>query len=170
MRYTTAIDISDELELYRNKQLVLLYFHLCLRSGYHADDRDLYRRSIRVLANDVGITVSACRHALRVLIKHRLVEIMPGHVIKVVKFIEPEVIPKRMKKADVVVDERYRERMEEQQRQEERLQKMRDDLKSGATGPIALLTYLEEKAKNGDAKAKKEVLALRKDLKSQGII
>lgn len=64
MRYTTIVDISQTQDIYRNQNLRLVYLHLCLRSGYHDDDRDKIRISIRKLADEVGLTVSATRHAL----------------------------------------------------------------------------------------------------------
>lgn len=64
MRYTTIVDISQIQDIYRNPNLRLVYLHLCLRSGYHDDDRDKIRISIRKLADEVGLTVSATRHAL----------------------------------------------------------------------------------------------------------
>lgn len=64
MRYTTIVDISQIQDIYRNPNLRLVYLHLCLKSGYHDDDRDKIRISIRKLADEVGLTVSATRHAL----------------------------------------------------------------------------------------------------------
>lgn len=64
MRYTTIVDISQIQDIYRNQNLRLVYLHLSLRSGYHDDDRDKIRISIRKLADEVGLTVSATRHAL----------------------------------------------------------------------------------------------------------
>lgn len=72
MRYTTVIDISDDEQLYRNRNAVLVYLHLSLKAGYHDDDRDICRISIRNLAWQLGITVSAARHALRVLTDRQL--------------------------------------------------------------------------------------------------
>lgn len=67
MRYTTCIDISEYPLLYRNVNVRLVYFHLCLKSGYHDDDRDVYNLSLRRLSQEVGLTLSATRHALHVL-------------------------------------------------------------------------------------------------------
>lgn len=64
MRYTTVVDISQMQDIYRNHNLRLVYLHLVLKSGYHDDDRDRIRISIRNLAAEVGLTVSATRHAL----------------------------------------------------------------------------------------------------------
>lgn len=74
MRYTTVIDISEIPAIYRNSNARLVYLHLALRSGYHDDDRDLVTISIRRLAVDVGLTVSATRHALGQLTAAHLLE------------------------------------------------------------------------------------------------
>lgn len=67
MRYTTIIDISEIQDVYRNKNARLVYLHLALKAGYHDEDRDVLRLSIRTTAWTVGLTVSATRHALAVL-------------------------------------------------------------------------------------------------------
>lgn len=73
MRYTTIIDITEETGVYRNKNARLLYMHLVLKAGYHDDDRDTTRLSIRQMADGAGISVSACRHALKILTDANLV-------------------------------------------------------------------------------------------------
>lgn len=67
MRYTTIIDISEIQEVYRNQNARLVYLHLALKAGYHDEDRDVLKTSIRTTAWKVGLTVSATRHALAVL-------------------------------------------------------------------------------------------------------
>ncbi len=73
MRYTTVIDISDDSTLYRNHNVVLLYLHMCLKCGYHDADRDVLRMSIRQRSAQLGMSVSAVRHALGVLQQHQLI-------------------------------------------------------------------------------------------------
>lgn len=73
MRYTTVIDITDFPQIYRNIHARLVYIHMALKAGYHDDDRDICRISIRSLASDVGITVSATRNALLQLEKSGLI-------------------------------------------------------------------------------------------------
>lgn len=73
MRYTTVIDITDFPQIYRNIHARLVYIHMALKAGYHDDDRDVCRLSIRSLAADVGITVSATRNALLQLEKSGLI-------------------------------------------------------------------------------------------------
>lgn len=170
MRYTTIIDIRDFPEVYSNKNAVLLYLHLCLRAGYHAEDRDIVDISVRRLAVEVGITYSAARHALSVLRKHKLVFVHSSLVLNVCKFVIPTEIPSRSSAKKTIEQERFEEQMrldreEQKKRQDER--KKRDDAQ---LGPLSLLTYLDEKAKGGDQKAKKEAADLRLQLHKQGVI
>lgn len=73
MRYTTLIDISEIPAVYRNINARIVYLHLALKAGYHDDDRDICRLSIRSIAYDSGVTVSAARNALTQLQKAGLV-------------------------------------------------------------------------------------------------
>lgn len=94
MRYTTIIDLRDYPQIYRNKNARLLYLHMVLQSGYHADDRDICTLSIRELAWQVGITVSAARNALQQLSKSKLIERLADKW-RVAKFVMPKDIPAR---------------------------------------------------------------------------
>ena len=73
MRYTTIIDYTEIPAIRRSKNAILLYVHMALRAGWHDEDRDLLDASIRSLAQDAGLTVSATRHALGQLTKARLI-------------------------------------------------------------------------------------------------
>lgn len=86
MRYTTLIDISEVPEVYGNVNARLLYLHMVLKSGYHDEDRDTLRASFRQLAAAVGLTLSATRHALRILGASGLVQ-KEGEVWRVKKWI-----------------------------------------------------------------------------------
>lgn len=110
MRYTTIIDIRESPELYRSQSIRLIYLHLVLRSGYHDNDRDLCKISIRTLAADVGITVSATRHALHVLEKMKMVK-HQGSMYRVRKWVALE---KPSKRKQPRTDEETREREERQ--------------------------------------------------------
>lgn len=72
MRYTTIIDIS-EFPIYKNPNARLVYLHMALKSGYHAEDKDKIKSSIRRIALAVGLTVSATRHALAQLEREKLI-------------------------------------------------------------------------------------------------
>lgn len=79
MRYTTIIDVTEIPDIWRNPNVTRLYFYMAMRCGYHDDDRDQLRISIRNLAYAAGLTLSACRHALKVLQKFELVSPMEDH-------------------------------------------------------------------------------------------
>lgn len=64
MRYTTIIDITEFPAVYKNHNARLLYLHLVLKSGYHDQDRDLVSMSLRSMAEQAGLTLSATRHAI----------------------------------------------------------------------------------------------------------
>lgn len=96
MRYTTIIDITEQPEVYRNPAARLLYLHLVLKSGYHDDDRDTIGTSIRRISADTGITVSAARHALRLLEASGLVN-RKGPRWSVVKWVMTKEITARPK-------------------------------------------------------------------------
>lgn len=168
MRYTTAIDISDVPELYRNKSLVLVYFHLCLRSGFHADDRDCYRKSLRVLASEVGITLSACRHALRVLHAHGLVTFPSTGVICVKKYVSPMPIPKR--EEAVPTQEPAQETPSEKQKrmQDDTERRLRAQLDGTPQTSEILMLFLYDKAKAGDTAAQMEADGIRIELERVG--
>lgn len=157
MRYTTIIDISEFPIVYRNLNCRLLYLHLCLRSGFHDTDRDLYNCPIRSLAQEIGITVSACRHAVDVLIKHGLLT-YSGGVFRVKKFIMSDTITKRAtsKKQErvrrIAEDRESKElarAMEEQERE-----RATDELREkGKTPFMVFYEGLLLRARNGDADA-----------------
>lgn len=94
MRYTTVIDIREIPEVYRNQNVRLLYLHLCLLAGYHDNDRDLVRISIRNLATSSGLTVSATRHAVKILVKWKILRVK-GSIYRVRKYIEEGTITPR---------------------------------------------------------------------------
>lgn len=69
MRYTTIIDFR-ELPSWQNPNARQLYLYLTLARSYQATTlcaKDTVATSLRRLASDVGITLSACRYALESL-------------------------------------------------------------------------------------------------------
>lgn len=94
MRYTTVIDISEMPEVYRNATARLVYLHLALKAGYHDNDRDRAAVSIRRLAMDVDVTVSAARHAIRQLERAGLLK-REGGALVVKKWVEEQTITTR---------------------------------------------------------------------------
>lgn len=93
MRYTTIVDIR-EFPLYRNPSVRQLYLHLVLVSGYHDSDLDRVAVSVRGLASQTGLTISAVRHALDVMAKAGLVR-REGGALMVTKYVLKDGIPKR---------------------------------------------------------------------------
>lgn len=121
MRYTTIIDISEYPLIYNNHNTRLLYLHLCLKSGFHDDDRDILEISIRNLAYEVGISVSACRNSLRILEQCSFIR-MSHSRIEVKKWISERKITKREK---VETQKEIAKQNQERQRQMEELDKQR---------------------------------------------
>lgn len=96
MRYTTVIDIAEISEVYKNATARLIYLHMSLKAGYHDADRDLVKLSIRRLSADVGVTVSATRHALHQLERVGLLT-REGELWRVKKWVEEQQITTRAK-------------------------------------------------------------------------
>lgn len=161
MRYTTVIDVREVPSVARNANAMLLYFHLALAAGYHDDDRDVVRRSIRALAADTGLTVSAVRHATAVLERCALVERKEG-TLKVKKWLPEKPITARTKSqaAQKRAEARAQEQRDREQREEttRREKEQREELRKGGKTPF--MVYYEQKlleAAAGDAAAQKVV-------------
>lgn len=168
MRYTTAIDLRDFDDVYRNKNAVLLYFHMCLSAGYHADDRDVLHMSLRRLSVDAGITLSACRNALALLCRHSLLEVLPDGGYRVVKWCSPLPIPKRE-----LVHQDAAPHVETQDERDARLmddteRRFRAQLDGTPETHEILMLFLYDKAKRGDSHAKEEADAIRQELEKVG--
>lgn len=117
MRYTTIIDIR-EFPLYKNPACRTLYLHMVLASGYHETDMDQVSISIRGLASQTGLTISAIRHAMSVLMKAGLVRRQSGH-LTVAKYVLQEGIPKRARsKKEQQLQQAARERIQQEQERE----------------------------------------------------
>lgn len=161
MRYTTIIDIREIPEVYRNQNVRILYLHLVLLAGYHDNDRDIVRVSLRNLAAQTGLTLSATRHAIQLLIKWRLLQHRKSY-FKVVKFIEESSITPRAKtkkaqeaknRADQdAANQANQDRHEEQEK--EKIQAIYDQ------GKTPFMEWYEKKiqdAAHGDADAQRIV-------------
>lgn len=90
------IDISELPEIYRNMTARLIYMHMSLKAGYHDSDRDLVTLSIRRVAAEVGVTVSATRHALHLLEKSGLIS-REGQLWRIKKWVDEQTITTRAK-------------------------------------------------------------------------
>ena len=131
MRYTTIIDISEIPEIYRNLNTRAIYLHLVLKSGYHDNDRDKARISIRRLASDSGLTVSATRNALQQLEKAGMIERPGDGQIAVRKWILDMKPTPRNKATTAAGNSDYDKRMEEYERErKERLNLLQQELEN----------------------------------------
>lgn len=74
MRYTTVIDISEIPPVYNCMSARLVYFHMALKAGWGERNQGFCRTSYRILMGDLGLTLSAVRHAILVLKKYKLVK------------------------------------------------------------------------------------------------
>lgn len=144
MRYTTVIDITDFPQIYRNIHARLVYIHMALKAGYHDDDRDNCRLSIRSLAADVGITVSATRNALLQLEKSGLISKSSDSWI-VKKWVLQETPTSRTQKTASNKDSKLSaEIRKNDQEQEERARQIMDWVRSSSREQIQeLVTKLE---------------------------
>lgn len=114
MRYTTVIDISEMPEIYRNMTARLIYVHMSLKAGYHDSDRDLVTLSIRRLSAEVGVTVSATRHALHLLERCGLLT-REGQTWRIRKWVEEQTITTRAKTKREMMDQIQRLERQRQQ-------------------------------------------------------
>lgn len=171
MRYTTLIDISELPAVYRNVHARLLYLHLTLRAGYHDNDRDIVDISIRRLAMQSGLTVSATRHALAILERAQLIR-RDGTTLLVKKWLMDETITpraktKREQRARDQASEREREN-QERSRSMENDRTQREQLR--AQGKTQFMIYYEslaEKAAAGDMDASRSMARHREAYEAQ---
>ncbi len=147
MRYTTIIDISEYPSLYRNTNIRLVYLHLCLASGYHDDDRDMYNGSLRSLARATGLTLAAVRHATHQL-EHAALITRTGTLWTIRKFvlerpISPRAKSRRQEQRQQAMDIQDQERAA---REQERREYERKASQLRAQGKTPFMVYYEEQA------------------------
>lgn len=161
MRYTTIIDISQSRELYKNINIRLVYLHLVLKSGYHDYDRDIIDISIRNLAQQVGISVAATRHAINMLIKFKML-FKKDKMYYVRKFFIEQTITPRIKsdrqekaiRANKIRQEENTQMLKEITDRQTRMQKIYD---TGKTPYMLYVEALMKKANEGDLEAAEAV-------------
>lgn len=161
MRYTTIIDISTIGAIYRNHNCRLIYLHMVLKSGYHDNDRDLIEISIRTLAAEVGLTISATRHALGILTRAKLVE-RQGELWYVKKWLIEENMtprPKTRKEAKERAQTDLRQAADQRREQEaDNIRRHREELRQ--IGKTDFMIWYEQKIKaaaDGDVDAQRSV-------------
>lgn len=165
MRYTTLIDIRDIPEVYRNQNVRLLYLQLVLMAGYHDADRDIVRCSLRSLADQTGLTLSATRHAIDVLIKWRLLRHQKSY-FRVRKYIEEQEITPRAKTTKQAAQkasrdaERSRQQNLDQTQQKDR-EEVAEIFDQGKTPFMLYYEDQERKAAHGDQDAARIVQVKR---------
>lgn len=158
MRYTTIIDITQCQELYRNKNIRILYLHLVLRAGYHDHDRDLLRCSLRTLAAETGLSLAAVRNALRQLEKWQMVK-RENEILNVRKWVPEQTISKRKSSAKQQQDaalKAAREMEQERREREAEIERIRRETLAaeGKTQYDVYLENLEKRANAGDVEAR----------------
>ena len=158
MRYTTIIDITQCRDLYRNKNIRILYLHLVLRAGYHDHDRDLMRCSLRTLAAETGLSLAAVRNALRQLEKWQMVK-RDNDILYVRKWVPEQAISKRQTSArqqQAAALKAAREMDQERREREAEIQRIRRETLAaeGKTQYDIYLENLEKRANAGDVEAR----------------
>lgn len=161
MRYTTIIDISEYPVIYRNINVRLLYLHLVLKSGYHENDRDIADTSLRRLQGETGLTLSAIRHAVKILERSNLIS-RQGSLINVKKFvlsetIEPRPKNKRQERAAAVKQEREQQAVRDAEEKALKERMMAEMKETGKTPFMRYYEDLERKAAEGDLDAAEKV-------------
>jgi DNA-binding transcriptional MerR regulator len=157
MRYTTIIDISEISPVYRNINARLVYLHLVLKSGYHDDDRDLVIKSLRRIAAETGLSLSAVRHAVAMLEKaHLLSRQGPFWLVK--KWIIEQKITTRARTArqqkQIEIEAERRIENEKREREAAIAKARREQLEAqGKTPFMAFYEGLQKKAAAGDLEA-----------------
>lgn len=157
MRYTTIIDIREFPQIYRNDKAKLVYLHLVLISGYHDEDRDQTPISIRQICYDTGLSLSAVRHSLKVLISAGLLT-RSGIIWTVKKFVLDKPISPRIRseKKRSAAENLERERIikeEQNQREKEEKRKYQEEIKAGKNPLKEMVKDLMKRAQNGDEEA-----------------
>lgn len=109
MRYTTILDLRDWPLLYKNHNVRLLYLHLVLIARYEDTYKDWAKISIRKLAVDSGLTESACRHALKVLEKAKLIRRRDGWIWVAKWLKEPTITPRQRKSVGTITTDTTRQ-------------------------------------------------------------
>lgn len=124
MRYTTIIDVSEMAWYNTNVNARLVYLHLALRAGYHEDNQDLVYTSLRRLAMELHLSVSATRYALATLRASGLVT-PEGKALRVAKFVQPIIAAKRAAKQLVATTKEAESLGEAKRRIQDELSKLR---------------------------------------------
>lgn len=163
MRYTTIIDIFDT-PAWRSSSARLVYFYMCLKCGYHDDDRDIIKISLRELSARLSLTLSAVRCALSLLISQGLIASSGPSAYKVTKWAEPKEISRRKTKREkeiAQIDEiRQQEKEMEKAKREEEIKQA-----AGKSSYQLRIERLQAAAAKGDQAAAKQLEKVMKQEK-----
>ena len=163
MRYTTIIDIFDT-PAWRSSSARLVYFYMCLKCGYHDDDRDIMHVSLRELSARLGLTLSAVRCALSLLISQDLITPSGPSAYKVTKWAEPKEITRRKTKREKEIA-----RIDEVRQQEKAMEKAKreEEIKqaAGKSSYQLRIERLQAAAAEGDQAAAKQLAKVIKQEK-----
>lgn len=171
MRYTTLIDISEMSILYRNINVRLVYLHLTLKAGYHDTDRDIVDISVRRLSSEVGISISATRHALKVLESSALLR-YEGNAIIVKKWlVEDSITPRKQPKKSAKSVDMDDARQWQQEELNKQLQETADfKARLESEGKTSFMLYYEgllQRYQQGDTSVSESLQRHRKTYESQ---
>ena len=163
MRYTTIIDIFDT-PAWRSSSARLVYFYMCLKCGYHDDDRDIIKISLRELSARLRLTLSAVRCALSLLISQGLITPSGPSAYKVTKWAEPKEISRRKTKREKEIA-----RIDEVRQQEKAMEKAKraEEIKqaAGKSSYQLRIERLQAAAAEGDQAAAKQLAKVMKQEK-----
>lgn len=158
MRYTTIIDVTEMPAVLKCRSAVWLYYIMSMKCGYHDEDRDVLDMSLTQLANVSGLTVSAVRHAIRVLVSAHLIKRDGLHTWTVRKWIQETPITSRRqtKRQERLIQKHLDESAEQAQREAALEAERRKNEALWAHGKSPFIVYcesLKEKASKGDEEA-----------------
>lgn len=148
MRYTTVIDVTEIADVWRNPNISRLYFFMALKCGYHDDDRDILKISLRSLAAQASLTISATRHALKVLESLKLVT-QEKECWRVTKFIlDKKPTSRTQKNTAPMVDEAAERQRQAEMKKEEETRKKGEYLHAASADHCRkIIQALEEKGR-----------------------
>lgn len=157
MRYTTIIDITEYPGIWSSSSCRELYLYLVLKSGWHDEDRDMLRASIRHLSAATGLTKSAVEHAIRQLTKAGLLT-KKDDAWLVTKWVLQGPVTARAKTRQQQADRDAASLLQqERDRQSKQLdldrQKKEELARQGKNGWMVYYEQCVEKAAHGDLQA-----------------
>ena len=138
MRYTTVIDVRDFPTVWRNNNTTRLYVHMVLACGFHDEDRDQLKASVRGLAASAGLTVAAVRTGLAQLMKAGLVK-RNGDTWTVVKWVaQTKPTPRQQAKAKAAGQDITELMRKQEEENDEYVRKVQQAVKTATENELAI--------------------------------